>query len=183
MRVKEIRSWWKRYFSRAWRLANDRGCEALNQGRYAEAEDSLLTALEEAKNFEPEDPRLGISLDNLTNVYNAQGKYAEAERLYQRALAIVEKALGPEHLDVAVILNNLASVYYTQAKYAKAERLYQRALAIVEKALGPEHLNVAASLENYTTLLRDMNRETEAVQMEARAKAIREKAAQQMGCS
>ena len=107
---KEIRSWWKRYFSRAWRLANDRGCEALNQGRYAEAEDSLLTALEEAKNFEPQDPRLGISLDNLANVYNAQGEYAEGERLYQRALAIVEKPLRPEHLDVAVILNNLGRV-------------------------------------------------------------------------
>ena len=30
-----------------------------------------------------------------------QGKYAEAEPLYRRALAIREKALGPEHLDVA----------------------------------------------------------------------------------
>ncbi len=31
----------------------------------------------------------------------AQGKYAEAEPFYKRALAISEKALGPEHPDVA----------------------------------------------------------------------------------
>jgi len=29
--------------------------------------------------------------------YRVQGRYAEAEPLYKRALAIYEKALGPEH--------------------------------------------------------------------------------------
>ncbi len=41
--------------------------------------------------------------------YN-QGKYAEAEPLYQRALAIWEKALGPEHPNVATSVNNLADL-------------------------------------------------------------------------
>ena len=30
-----------------------------------------------------------------------QGRYADAEPLYKRALAIDEKALGPDHPDVA----------------------------------------------------------------------------------
>ncbi len=34
-------------------------------------------------------------------LYRAQGHYAEAEPLYRRALAIWEKALGPEDPDVA----------------------------------------------------------------------------------
>ena len=34
------------------------------------------------------------------------GKYADAIPLYQRALAIREKALGPDHPDVATALNN-----------------------------------------------------------------------------
>lgn len=38
----------------------------------------------------------------------AQGNYDEAEPLFTRALAIREKALGPEHPDVASSLNNLA---------------------------------------------------------------------------
>jgi tetratricopeptide (TPR) repeat protein len=37
------------------------------------------------------------SLNNLAGLYDSQGKYAEAEPLYQRALAISEKALGPDH--------------------------------------------------------------------------------------
>ena len=61
----------------------------------------------------------------------------KAEPLFERALAIWETALGPEHPDVATSLNNLAMLYYDQGQYAKAEPLYQRALAIREKALGP----------------------------------------------
>ena len=51
------------------------------------------------------------SLNNLAALYNAQGQYAKAEPLYQRSLAIREKALGPEHPDVANSLNNLAELY------------------------------------------------------------------------
>jgi len=79
------------------------------------------------------------SLNNLAQLYGKQGRYAEAEPIYQRALAIREKALGREHPDVAHSLNRLAKLYQAQGEYAKAEPLYQRALAIREKALDPEH--------------------------------------------
>ena len=61
-------------------------------------------------------------------LYHPLGRYAEAEPLFQRALAIVEKALGPEHTNVAARLNNLAALYDAQGRYAEAEPLYQRAL-------------------------------------------------------
>ena len=76
-----------------------------------------------------------------------QGRYAEAEPLYKRALAIREKALGPDHPDVAKALNNLAVLYQKQGRYAEAEPLYKRALAIREKALGPDHPDVATDAE------------------------------------
>src|SRR5262249_47920206 len=44
------------------------------------------------------------------------GKYAEAEPLYQRALAIREQALGSQHPDVAQSLNDLAALYYAHGK-------------------------------------------------------------------
>ncbi len=69
--------------------------------------------------------------------YRAQGKHAEAEPFYKRALAIREKALGPDHPGVATDLNNLAGLFEAQGKYAEAEPLYKRALAIDQKALGP----------------------------------------------
>ncbi len=71
-----------------------------------------------------------------------------AGALYQRAPAIWEKTLGPEHPDVAQSLNNLAELYRAQGRYAEAEPPYQRSLAILEKVLGPEHPHVAQSLEN-----------------------------------
>ncbi|NIP13689.1 MAG: TonB family protein, partial [Pseudomonas stutzeri] len=105
-----------------------------------------------------------------------QGRYAEAEPLYQRALAIRENALGPDHSDVAQSLNNLAALYHAQGHYAEAEPLYQRALAIVEKALGPEHPHVATSLNNLAELYRAQGRYAEAEPLYQRALAIREKA-------
>ncbi len=68
-------------------------------------------------------------------LYHAQGRYAEAELLYKRALEIREKALGPDHPDVANSLNNLASLYDEQGRYGEAEPLLKRALTILEKAL------------------------------------------------
>jgi tetratricopeptide (TPR) repeat protein len=56
---------------------------------------------------------VAFSLDNLAGLYRAQGQYTKAESLHQRALAIFEKALGPEHPDVATSLNNLALLYRT----------------------------------------------------------------------
>ena len=41
-------------------------------------------------------------------ILQAQMKLAEAEPLYQRAITIREKALGPDHPQVATGLNNLA---------------------------------------------------------------------------
>ena len=76
-------------------------------------------------------------LNNLALAYRAQGKYAEAEGLLERALAIREKALGASHPDVGQTLTNLANLYRDQGKYSEAEGLYKRALAIREKALGP----------------------------------------------
>ncbi len=153
--------------------------KAYQQGNYPEAEKQLGAALKEAEGFGPQDPRLATSLNNLAVLYRAQGKYAEAEPLYKRALIIRQLALGPDHPDVAASLNNLAVLYEAQGKYADAEPFYKRALAILEKALGPEHPNVATGLKNYAALLRKTARGTEAVKLEARAKAIRVKHAEQ----
>ena len=49
----------------------------------------------------------------------SQGKYVEAEPLYQRALAMREKVLEPEHPDVANSLNNPASQYACPRRVSK----------------------------------------------------------------
>lgn len=45
-----------------------------------------------------------------------QGKYAEAEPLYERSQAIREKKLGPEHPSMAGLLNNRAALLKAQVR-------------------------------------------------------------------
>ena len=47
-------------------------------------------------------------MNTLGTLYQAQGRYAEADPLYTRSLAIRETALGPAHPDIGRSLNNLA---------------------------------------------------------------------------
>ena len=75
------------------------------------------------------------SLANLAKLYRSQGGYDDAEPLFERSLAINEKALGPEHPSVASTMNKLAALYRDQDRYAEAEPLYKRTISIREKAL------------------------------------------------
>jgi len=86
---------------------------------------------------------------------DAKGDYAGAEPLLRRALAIDEKALGPDHPDVAVDLNNLAKLFETKGDYAAAEPLMRRALAIDEKALGPDHPTTRQLKQNLAHVLQE----------------------------
>ena len=106
-------------------------------------------------------PNTAQSLANLALFYTNQGKFEQAELLYQRALAIREKRLGPDHPGTASSLNSLALLYDNQGKYEQAEPLYQRALAICEKTLGPDHPNTAIVRENYTDLLEKIHNKLE----------------------
>ena len=104
------------------------------------------------------------------------GRFADAEPLFKRSLAIYEKALGPAHPNVAATLNNLAILYGRQGRYADAEPLYKRSLAIYEKAYGPDHAYVAAALNNLANLYSDkLGNYAEAETLKKRALAIWEK--------
>jgi CHAT domain-containing protein/Tfp pilus assembly protein PilF len=120
-------------------------------------------------------PDVATSLNNLAGLYYSQGRYADAEPLYQRSLAIREKALGRDHPDLAQSLNNLAGLYDSQGRYADAEPLYQRALAIREKALGRDHPDLAQSLNNLAVLYKSQGRYADAEPLFQRSLAIYEK--------
>jgi tetratricopeptide (TPR) repeat protein len=102
-------------------------------------------------------------------------RYADAEPLYRRSLAIQEKALGPNHPDVANSLNNLALLYQTKARYADAESLLNRSLAIGENVFGPDNPGVATSQSNLANLYVFQARYADAETLYKRALAIREK--------
>ena len=75
------------------------GRSLYEEGKYRES----VEAYRKAQKRRPDDPAI---LNNLALSLVESGDYAEAEPLYHRALAIDERALGPEHPDVAANLDN-----------------------------------------------------------------------------
>jgi hypothetical protein len=63
-------------------------------------------------------------LDKTASYLTDRAEYGEADPLYQRALAIREKALGNYHPYTATSLDSLASLYGRQGRYEEAEPLY-----------------------------------------------------------
>jgi hypothetical protein len=74
------------------------------------------------------------SLNNLAGFYYNQRQYAKAEPLFKRALAILEKALGPEHRKVTTCLENYAVLLREMDRPEDAEPLESRAKAIRSKS-------------------------------------------------
>ncbi|CAB1104153.1 unnamed protein product [Ectocarpus sp. CCAP 1310/34] len=99
-----------------------------------------------------------------------EGKYAEADPLFLRAIDIRERTLDPDHHDLAVWLGNRAVLLANQSflawktvlkrfpitlqgKYAEADPLILRAMDIGKSPLGPDHPDLALWLGNRACLL------------------------------
>jgi tetratricopeptide (TPR) repeat protein len=78
---------------------------------------------------------------------------AQARQLFERALAIFQAQLGPDHPDVARSLNNLGNALRVHGELAAARTHYERALVIFESRLGPDHPDVARALNNLGAVL------------------------------
>jgi tetratricopeptide (TPR) repeat protein/tRNA A-37 threonylcarbamoyl transferase component Bud32 len=122
------------------------------------------------------DEALATYFNDLGAVARNEGKYEEARGYHERALAIREKAVGPDHPNVAIALINLGNVAKDEGKYEKARAHLERALAISEKALGPGHPNVARTLTNLGNVAENEGKHEEARAHLERALAIFEKA-------
>ena len=79
------------------------------------------------------------SRNNLALVYQNQGRYDDAERLYLETLEIKERVLGKDHPHTANTMGNLALMYVNRNRYEEAEPLYLEALGIQRHALGEAH--------------------------------------------
>ncbi|CAD6446243.1 f915f03b-3603-4ccf-9fb2-dd5b65dd2f7b [Sclerotinia trifoliorum] len=113
---------------------------------------------------------------SLGNLYRDQGKLAEAEKMYHRALEGKEKALGPDHTSTLDTVNNLGNLYRDQGKLAEAEKMYHRALEGKEKALGPDHTSTLDTINNLGNLYSDQGKLAKAEKIYLRALEGNEKA-------
>ncbi len=76
---------------------------------------------------------VAATLHNLSALLYRQGKYAEAEPLVKRSVAIGEKTLGPEHPTVAAGLENYADLLRKMRRRNEAAKVAARAKAIRAK--------------------------------------------------
>src|SRR5215207_2957687 len=77
--------------SEALQKAFRKGAELYRAGRYQEAEPLWREALERGeREFGAQEPRTAQLLNNLAELYRATGRYAEAQPLLQRTIAIDE---------------------------------------------------------------------------------------------
>jgi len=159
------------------RLMDAIGQTYLKLGLYDQARPLLEKAVEIREKQAPRggDPPLAASLEHLGALDQAQHRPA-AEPLFQRALAIEERTLGPNAPELANTLNSLGTLNGYRGDFAQAERLLGRALRIREAALGPQHPDVAVTLNNLAIVKAYQGKPAEAEPLFKRGLAIREEA-------
>ncbi len=115
-------------------------------------------------------------LDASANLAVTQGNFEAARGLQERAIPMLEKALGPDHLEVASSYNNLGNVAAFLGEFDEARGFLERALAIRLQALGPDHPEVANSYSNLGNIGFVEGKYADAGESYARALAILEQA-------
>jgi tetratricopeptide (TPR) repeat protein len=95
-----------------------------------------------------EHPNTMASIYNLGSLYTSQGRFAEAEPLFDELLKYRSKMLGNDHRDVMECSAMLAGICASLGKFALSERLYGAAIRTGEMLLGKAHSHVIQWREN-----------------------------------
>jgi tetratricopeptide (TPR) repeat protein len=103
-----------------------------------------------------------------------RGEHEQARLLHERALAIRQAHLGPDHPATSSSLDALALVLRAQGDLTSARGLIERAVAIRETRLGLDHPATATSLNRLGRVLRELGDLDGARRLHQRALAIRE---------
>ena len=143
-------------------------------GRYAEAESLFKQAFvifEKVRNQlyqrmvrQYRDVAIGYvndvagSLNDLASLYIDLGRYAEAEPLLKRALALRESSQGPDSLELGADLESLGRVYRILGRNADAELSLKRGIAIAERAMeAPVGMRVGAGYPVFGRLYSELS--------------------------
>ena len=107
--------------------------------------------------------------DNL----NFQGKYAQAQPLFEKALDIRRRLPTEDHPETAQSYSKLARCLAEQGKFAQAEPLFKKALEISRRTLTDDHPDTAAGYNGLAYILSDQGKFAEAQPLLEKALEIR----------
>jgi tetratricopeptide (TPR) repeat protein len=122
------------------------GSVLADAGHLDEAERILGRVLARLEAQGRDHPAAASTLEALARAHHRRGRLAEARAVYERALAIREKRLGPAHPDLSEVLDGLGETLQAEGRPGEATALHERAITISLGALGEDHPLLARSL-------------------------------------
>jgi tetratricopeptide (TPR) repeat protein len=114
-------------------LLNDFGVLRTYQGRYQQALDWELQSFEVLKtSLGANHSALVVPLSNLATSYAQMGRYDDAERKYEEAIALCAKTFGEEHPTYGATLANYAVLLKRLGRKRESKKMEARAQQILE---------------------------------------------------
>ena len=145
-------------------------------GNFYQALEVHKSRLKLATEWHKQSPQLQETNIELARSYNdigsrleALGKYDEALEYHRKALEILLKANGENHLGIALSYNNIGMDLRSLEKYNEALDSHQKALNMQLKVHGEDHPDVARSYSNIGLSLQKLEKCVEALDYHRKA--------------
>lgn len=117
--------------------------------------DQLALTLPQEEGAEDESEKheaVGAAMYRLAESYFEQADYKEAQKVYEKILAIKQKQLGAQDPGLVDDLNKLAEVLWVQGNYRAAEPFVRRSVSILESAQPMDMLKLSESVRTLAGL-------------------------------
>ena len=130
------------------------GKVSMSRDDYIAAERYFRMALAAAQTGDEPD-KTGTVLNNLALALKYQGRFEEAERLYEEAITLAAAETGINGAVYARRLNNLAELYAEWGLPREARSAYEAALIAMQEAEDADPVELAAMFNNAGGFLKD----------------------------
>jgi non-specific serine/threonine protein kinase/serine/threonine-protein kinase len=100
------------------------------------------------------------------NVYLSLGLDSRAQSLFERALDIQQRFLGPKNLETLETASSLANALRFLGRYAECEKMERQTIELQRQALGPQHPDTLNSIGDLAATLFSEDRYPEAEKLQ-----------------
>jgi tetratricopeptide (TPR) repeat protein len=121
------------------------GSAAEAAGDYVRAESLYRAATEIAERFDHRDRRRAVAWNSLATMYDAMGRFADAEAGYRKALHMAAESSGKSGADYGQALANLGSEYVETGQPAAGIKMLREAVAIYSAVEPPDEVRIAVA--------------------------------------
>ena len=150
-------------------LRNNLALTYKRMDKFALAEQHYLRALEALEGSEGAESEMVASIcNNLGGLYYAAGFADQAKDMFEDAMVVRLKLLGPNHRDVAQSHSNMATVQHELGDNDEAQRSYEQALRILESHMPEEAESYEAVGNDYISLLGSLHEDRKAAAFQKR---------------